>query len=469
MFAMFLRMAEAHRESQPVIRVSFDRGTLLLEGEGVSEVHAVPGVLLDPRVGRVRAPAHAWGHLRRVLRERGLAIEDHVSQENLGASRVSMPELRGYQRQAIAAWELGGRRGVVALPTGSGKTRVAIAAMALTGASTLVVVPTRVLLEQWRSALFRETVGPIGQLGDGQRQLESITVSTFESALRTMDRFGACFDLLVVDEAHHFCGGGARSEALEMCSAIDRLGLTATPPEAAMGKRELERVVGPTVFRRSVREMAGTHLAAFEHLTTQLELTAAERREYEARYTPFQAAYRQLRRAGLAPDWSSFMQVISATPQGRKALSGYHAARRLVAVAKRKLEAVGHLLERHADEPVLVFCASNAAAYSISRRYCIAAVTADIKKRERERVLARFREGTIRAIVSSRVLNEGVDIPDARVGIVAGGVHGTREHVQRVGRLLRPRPGKTAVVHELVVRDTFEVGQATKRRRGLAA
>jgi len=96
-------------------------------------------------------------------------------------------------------------------------------------------------------------------------------------------------------------------------------------------------------------------------------------------------------------------------------------------------------------------------------------LTCDIKRKERERVLSLFREGTLRALVSAQVLNEGLDVPEAEVGIIVASSRGEREHVQRVGRVLRPRPGKHALVYELVVRATTEVGQSRKRRSALAA
>jgi superfamily II DNA or RNA helicase len=71
--------------------------------------------------------------------------------------------------------------------------------------------------------------------------------------------------------------------------------------------------------------------------------------------------------------------------------------------------------------------------------------------------------------VSARVLNEGIDVPDAEVAVIVGAALGEREHVQRVGRLLRPGEGKRAIVYELVSRDTIEVGQARRRRKGLVA
>jgi len=96
-------------------------------------------------------------------------------------------------------------------------------------------------------------------------------------------------------------------------------------------------------------------------------------------------------------------------------------------------------------------------------------LTCDINRPERDEVLERFRRGDLRTLVSARVLNEGIDVPDADVAVVVGGALGEREHVQRVGRLLRPSAGKRAVVYDLVTRNTIEVGQARRRRLGLVA
>ena len=93
---------------------------------------------------------------------------------------------------------------------------------------------------------------------------------------------------------------------------------------------------------------------------------------------------------------------------------------------------------RHAQDRVLVFTPDNATAYRIAREHLVMPITCDIGARERDAALDRFRRGDLRALVSSRVLNEGLDVPDAEVGILVGGTQGTREYVQRLGRLLRP-------------------------------
>ncbi len=162
--------------------------------------------------------------------------------------------LRPYQRAALLSWELSARRGTIVLPTGSGKTQVAIAALACAGVRALCLVPTRALLEQWAFALRAAYRGPVGCLGDGRRDLQAITVSTFESAYRLMPRIGCQFELLVVDEVHHF-GLGVRDGALEMAIAPQRLGLTATPPhEPALSR--LAELIGPIVHQLAIADLA---------------------------------------------------------------------------------------------------------------------------------------------------------------------------------------------------------------------
>ena len=143
--------------------------------------------------------------------------------------------------------------------------------------------------------------------------------------------------------------------------------------------------------------------------------------------------------------------------------------RRLLGFTQAKRRALGSLLARYRDSRVLVFTADNDTGYAIAREHLVIPLTCDIGRREREEVLERFRRGELRTLVSARVLNEGLDVPDADVAVIVGGALGEREHVQRVGRLLRPSEGKRAVVYELVTRNTIEVGQARRRRQGLVA
>ena len=452
----------------------FHRGTLLLRARRPpAEVSELPGVLWDERVAAWRAPAYRYAELRAAIRARGLSCRDRVrrfgTRHRPGAHRTKFREssLRPYQCAALLAWELAARRGVVVLPTGSGKTHVAIAAAQRLNCRTLYLVPTRVLLEQWLRRLAAVSDEPPGCFGDGTYELRPQTVATFESDWRRMDRIGNCFDLLVVDEAHHF-GTGIRDEALEMCVARARLGLTATPPGPPAAD-QLGELLGPEVFRLGITDLAGTYLAPFDPVTITVELTAKERQFYESRMLQFRRVHRAFTRQTPEASWADFVRVAWRSEEGRRALRGLREVHSLLAWPHAKQTALASLLDRHREDRVLVFTADNGTAYDVSRRFLVTPITCHISRPEREEALASFRAGTLRCLVSSRVLNEGIDVPAAEVGIVVGAAQGEREHVQRVGRLLRPAPGKRATVYELVVARTSEVRKANLRRRGLAA
>ena len=71
---------------------------------------------------------------------------------------------------------------------------------------------------------------------------------------------------------------------------------------------------------------------------------------------------------------------------------------------------------------------------------------------------------TIRLSRTSRVLNEGVNVPEANVAIVLSGSGSVREHVQRLGRILRKSGDKEAVLYEVITRGTAEEFTSTRRR-----
>jgi superfamily II DNA or RNA helicase len=166
--------------------------------------------------------------------------------------------------------------------------------------------------------------------------------------------------------------------------------------------------------------------------------------------------------------WDDFVRTAGRSEEGRRAIAAFHRTRKLLAFPDAKRRALARILRDHSDTRTLVFVGDNETAYAVSRQHLIMPLTCDINRRERERALALFAEGKIKTLVSAQVLNEGIDVPEAEVGIVVAGHRGEREHVQRVGRLLRPRPGKRAQVYELVVRASRDVREADRRRRAIA-
>jgi superfamily II DNA or RNA helicase len=460
------------------VRLVFDRGTLLLADLPAGlDVGQIEGILWDARVRAFRAPARLCYPIASELRRRGVRLTDLPCPSLTPPSGFRPVELRCYQDAALGAWRERGRRGLVVLPTGSGKTRIALSTIAATRTPSLCLVPTRVLLEQWTAALAAIWDGPIGQFGDGARVLGAVTVATFASAYRHMATLGNKFGLLIVDEAHHF-GQGGRDETLAMSIAPLRLGLTATPPPAGPAADRLAQLIGPVVFERTVADLAGRYLAPLERMTWRLTLDPDERREHDALW----AIYRQARRAfegnhlggsaaqpSFARPWEDFLHHAARTDEGRRGIAAWRRARRILAFPRRKQEALALLLRRHRAQRTLVFVADNETAYKVARQHLVMPLTCDIGRVERQEVLARFHAGTLRALVSAQVLNEGLDVPDAEVGIVVAGRMGEREHVQRVGRLLRPGDGKRALVYELVVEQSSEVRQSERRWERLAA
>jgi superfamily II DNA or RNA helicase len=336
-----------------------------------------------------------------------------------------------------------------------------------TGLRTLCYVPTLVLLSQWTAELEATGLGPVGVYGDGRRAEAPVTVATFASALRNVETLGNRFDFIVVDEVHHF-GTGAGDEALEMCTAAARLGLSATLPENPVQRARLEALVGPEVYRASVEQLAGRFLAPFRLATISVGLTPAERLAFDFEVSLFRPVCRTFFDAVPGASWSDFVAAAGRTDSGRRALAAWRRSRAILRYTAEKRAVVGDLLGRHRDARILVFAADNDTAYAVAREHLIQPITCDIPSRERTRALDRFSRGELRSLVSARVLNEGIDVPAADVAIIVGSSQGSREYVQRVGRVLRPAVGKEAVVYELVTRGTFEVRRAGEHRRSLA-
>jgi len=449
-----------------MLRLTFDAGTLVLHGLAAPPADALaPALVWDPRIAKYRAPAYRYRDLAQWLRGRNEDAANDVFQARARTDQWQPPDLRPYQHAALLAWQMAKRCGLVVLPTGSGKTRLACAAMAAVRCSALCLVATRVLLHQWRDEIARHYHGPIGCLGDGEQRIEHITVATMEGAYRRMAKLGNRFGLLIVDEAHHF-GGGIRDEALEMCAAPLRLGLTATTPGTAPLARLVD-LLGPVVCSLSIADLAGEWLADFDTIELSLSLTPSERQQYQLATKCFREAFDSFRAINPRAAWRDFVALAARSEAGKAALAAFRFSRRLTSYHDAKRRAVAALLARHRCNRVLIFTADNATAYTIAREHLVMPITCDVDRAERDQALAAFRAGELRTLVSARVLNEGLDVPDADVAIVVGGVSGAREHVQRVGRLLRPAPGKRALVYELVAAGTHEVAKAAERRRAL--
>ena len=138
--------------------------------------------------------------------------------------------------------------------------------------------------------------------------------------------------------------------------------------------------------------------------------------------------------------------------------------RQILFGAEKKMEALESLQKLHHRDRMIVFTLSNDLVYAISRQYLIPAITHKTDTIERKAILDRFRQGHYRIIVTSKVLNEGVDVPEANVAVILGGTASPTEHLQRLGRILRKKSGKKVLLYEIVTGGTQETNISYRRR-----
>ncbi len=446
--------------------LTFDRGTLILHPPPSSAAWA--GIAIwDDRIERLRAPAYKYRALVDGLARDGVQVDDRAAKfADLNLVSAQNLEPYAHQTDALNAWTRAGRAGVVVLPTGAGKTLVAQLAMRLTSKSTLICVPTLDLMHQWYAGLEAAFPGQkIGLLGGGSYDITEVVVATYDSAARAIEQHGNRWALLIFDECHHLPGGLYRQIA-EYSLAKFRLGLTATLERSDGKHRDLEILIGPTVFQARPEDLAGDSLSAFQIKRVEVELTPLEREAYVKAKAARDAFLKdQNIFLGSLEGWQRFVRRSAVTSEGRRAMLAHREMRKLSLGTEAKIRALDTILEHHRSARVLVFTDDNQAVYDISKRLLIPAITHQTPVKERHAVLERFKSGEYPVIVTSKVLNEGVDVPEANVAVVLSGSGSTREHVQRLGRILRRKTGKFAVLFEVVAKDTVEEG-ISRRRKG---
>ncbi len=422
----------------------------------------------DMRHSFLRVPPFYFAQVKQALRRQQTPFQVTFEERPaLPFATTLALEARPYQEEAIANWLADGSAGVVVLPTGAGKTFVAAMAISETGLWTLAVVPTIDLLQQWRVALSSTLSLPaedIGVFGGGEKDLKPITIITYDSAVlypRELHRFG----LLIFDECHHLPAPTYRMIA-ECAFTPLRLGLSATPERSDMAHAELEELIGPEVYRRSPAELTeGRFLAQYREERIDIALSP----EDEARYAEQRNIYRSFlrRRHIIIRSPEDFQQKViymsARDPEARAAMLAWRETRDIAMNAPAKYAEIERLLTKHANDQVILFSEYNQVVDEISRRLCLPSITYKTPTEERRAILERFRAGQYTKLVSGRVLNEGVDVPDCRVAIIVSGNSTKREYIQRLGRVLRPKAGE-ALLYELVTAGTTEEDIAKRRR-----
>ena len=454
----------------------FDKGTIRIEN---SKLMRIPGTKYDERTKSLRSYGLNYFEIVDYLKKSDLDFVDHVP-SFIPSDMYQMDDLklRDYQQRALQNWEASSMRGCIVLPTGAGKTVVGIKAIQKAGSSALVVVPTIDLMEQWAKSISEHlsiSNSPdsaeirIGKLGGGEDDIQAITVATYDSAYIRASSMGNQFKLVIFDEVHHLPAPGYRLIA-EQLVAPYRLGLTATI-EREDGLHELiPYLTGGVVFRIGSKELSDQkHLAEYTVDRIQVDLTPEEQCEYDVNQTKFLTNIRKL--GFKVPSMYNLKRLIMMSNKNkiaRDAMLARNKASEIAVNSESKISELQKILQQNADSKTIIFTQNNKMVYDLSNRFLIPHITYKTSRDERQNVLDGFKSGRYGAVVTSKVLDEGVDVPDAELGIIMSGTGSGRELIQRLGRILRPkRDGRKARLIELISRHTRETGTSAKRMSAL--
>jgi superfamily II DNA or RNA helicase len=437
----------------------------------------VPFASADPRTGYMRAQALYYPNIVEFLKLSEILCDDYVldlipSRNILIDNKEVHLTLREYQQKALDNWIKVGKRGCVVLPTGAGKTIIGVRAIEIINSASIVIVPTIDLMDQWTSVISKYFPGTkVGNLGGGIDDIEPITVSTYDSAYLRASALGNKFALMIFDEVHHLAAPGYRTIAEQFASPF-RLGLTATIEREDDLHKDFPKLVGGVVFQAHSIELArNKHLAPYEIERRQIDMLPEELEEYNKNFAMYQIC---LKKIGLKMQYAgSFRRLIMMSGRSKAAREAVLARNKAMDIAlnsRAKIEELKKILVEHRGQKTILFTQHNKLVFDISDEFLIPFITHKSSKQERQDALSGFREGRYNVIVTSKVLDEGVDVPDAELGIILSGTGSSREYIQRLGRLLRPKPesNRKAKLIEIVSSGTREIGTSAKRKMALS-
>ena len=368
-------------------------------------------------------------------------------------------ELRDWQQSAFDAWLANGHRGIVEVVTGAGKTVLAELCIfhfihSNPHGKTVIVVPTTALLDQWYVSLREELGVQDSQIatysGEGRpacsAQVNIMVLNTARDSAPLIGREAPV--LLIVDECHR-AGSPENARALQGDHAA-ALGMSATPQrDYDEGLSEfLIPALGPVIFEYGYNEAARDGvIAPFDLVNVRIELLPDEEVEY-------QSLTRRLHRAMRASGHSIRSDARVNRILQRRA--------RVVALASLRVPVAVRIASDHRAEKVLVFHEEIEAAERIhelltQRSLSTTIYHSRIAPAIRRDNLRLFRRGAFDVLVSCRALDEGTNVPETSVAILSSSTASARQRIQRMGRVLRPAPGKShATIYTVYATDPEE-------------
>ncbi len=428
----------------------------------------------------LRAKQAGTSTTRRQTDTKGGGVDRAKTSASARSARSSQSKY-GWQREAADAWQKNGLRGVIEAATGSGKTRVGmhIAQNLLAdGWQVLIVTQSRDLVAQWvKEAEYLNM--PINtdrtaweMVNSGTRGIGVVTYA--RAGLGKLAFHGKQRSdpprLLIADEAHHL-GSEIQGNRILSMPWKALLGLTATLERGDDGVAKINEIVGPVVFRYSVkRAVSDGVLAPFHYVTLGVAL---EPDTWEA--------YQECDR--LVKKWAGHLlaetnnqdlpnSLMKFAQQRSKAgsfaagmyISKWNQRKKLVASSEAKTSALKNLHLEKSGSRLLVFAETEDAAIATANAlnkpniFKVKAFSSKLlNRKEREQLLDQFAAREIDGLVAPKLLDEGINLPEADLGIVLAKSSSSVQLVQRLGRVLRKKgDGRNAVFLTLFARGTYE-------------
>ena len=415
-------------------------------------------------------PYYAHSLIKR-LRDLGLVIRDpnglFTPKPLVIKPELKNISLRSYQEEALQLWIKNNYKGIIALPTGSGKSIIALAAITNTAVRTLIVVYTKEQAFQWREFLLKYTSIPPNMVGlfySEEKRLSPITIITYQSGFRYINQISPYFEMIIVDEVHHLPAEKFKYIALHSLAHF-RMGLSATPEREDGKHEELFPLMGGVVYYKSPSELVEQgYLSPYQLVTVRVKLD----KEEILKYKQLRQLYSQYSKG------KTFTEILEEARRGIlesiEALKIHSELRKLIALSKSKINKAVELAikEYESGNKVIVFTQYIDQARDIAEKTKGLLLIGEMPENERKRVLEIFKHSPRGILVVTTVGDEGIDIPDANVGIIVSGTGSRRQFIQRLGRLLRPKTkGMYARLYEIIVEKTPEEYQLKKRRSAI--
>ncbi len=350
---------------------------------------------------------------------------------------------RDWQSNALKAWQHS-LQGIAAVVTGGGKTTFALMCMQVfrqryPKGRFVIVVPTLALVDQWYVSLCEDLQVSMDSIavysGEGRPTDSSVVNLMVVNTARTYaSKVSEGHDtMLIVDECHR---AASKSNALALNGSHKAtLGISATPNREydALFDSVLVPALGPVIYEYGYDQaLRDGVIVPFDLINVSTEMTSEEQQKYDDATIDISRTFRRVQRGDVS------RELLVRKLQRRA---------RLAASSIQRIPVTIRLAERHRDNRLIIFHENIASAEKIleillARRFSATIYHSKVGAELRRDNLRLYRRGLFSTLITCRALDEGIDVPETDVAIVASSTSSVRQRIQRLGRVLRPAPGK---------------------------